>query len=154
VQVRGEGGIGVGASVGGAIVIVVLGDCSPLGNGELLFQVTSDGLLLLPSKGGAIQGLTCGNDESLLRSLRDNRCGLSCGRDILLLPLRGDGSGSLLLINGEVGGAARHGQQDGGGLGWWWWATTNRRVRSEMSVSEEIINDSAYHVGERYAAKS
>jgi hypothetical protein len=34
--VRGEGGVGVGAGVDGAIV-VVLGDCDPLGSGELLF---------------------------------------------------------------------------------------------------------------------
>jgi hypothetical protein len=51
-QVRGEGGVGVGASIDGAIVVVVLGKHDPLGSGELLFQVTSDGLLLLPSEGG------------------------------------------------------------------------------------------------------
>jgi hypothetical protein len=44
--VRGEGGVGVGADVDGAIIIVVLGDRDPLGSGELLFQVTDDSLLL------------------------------------------------------------------------------------------------------------
>jgi hypothetical protein len=52
VQVRDKGGIGVGADVNGPIVVIILGDCDPLGSGELLFQVTSDGLLLLPSEGG------------------------------------------------------------------------------------------------------
>jgi hypothetical protein len=52
VQVRGEGGVGVGADVDRAIVVVVLGDRDPLGSGELLFQVTGDGLLLFPSEGG------------------------------------------------------------------------------------------------------
>jgi hypothetical protein len=51
-QVCGEGG--VVADVDGAIIIVVLGKRDPLGNGELLFQVMSDGLLLLPSKGGGV----------------------------------------------------------------------------------------------------
>jgi hypothetical protein len=51
--VRSEGGIRVGASVNGAIIIIVLGDHDPLGGGELLFQVTSDGLLLLSSEGGS-----------------------------------------------------------------------------------------------------
>jgi hypothetical protein len=37
VQVRGEGGVGVGAGVDGAIVIIVLGNRDPLGSGELLF---------------------------------------------------------------------------------------------------------------------
>jgi hypothetical protein len=47
-----------------------------LGSGELLFQVTGDGLLLFPSEGGGafarpclVQGLACGShggDESLL----------------------------------------------------------------------------------------
>jgi hypothetical protein len=74
--VRGEGGIGVGAGIDGAIVVVILRKRDPLGSGELLFQVTSDGLLLLPSEGSGmltrpclVQGLTCGNhsnDESLL----------------------------------------------------------------------------------------
>jgi hypothetical protein len=55
VQVCGEGGVGVGADIDGAIVIVVLGDCDPLGSGELLFQVMGDDLLLLPSEvGGAL----------------------------------------------------------------------------------------------------
>jgi hypothetical protein len=53
VQVRGEGGVGVGAGVDGAIVVVVLGNRDPLGSGELLFQVTGDSLLLFPSEGGS-----------------------------------------------------------------------------------------------------
>jgi hypothetical protein len=36
-QVRGEGGVGVGDNVNGAIVIIILGDCDPLGSGELVF---------------------------------------------------------------------------------------------------------------------
>jgi hypothetical protein len=48
-----EGSVGVGTSVDGAIVIVALGNRDPLGCGELLFQVTSDGLLLLSEGGGA-----------------------------------------------------------------------------------------------------
>jgi hypothetical protein len=52
VQVHGEGGLGVGASVDGAIVVIVLGDREPLGSGELLFQMMDDVLLLLPSDGG------------------------------------------------------------------------------------------------------
>jgi hypothetical protein len=52
VQVRGEGGVGAGAGVDRAIVVVVLGNRDPLGSGELLFQVTGDGLLLFPSEGG------------------------------------------------------------------------------------------------------
>jgi hypothetical protein len=55
VQVHSEGDIGVGVGIDGAIVIIVLGDCDPLGSGELLFQVMGDGLLLLPSEdGGAL----------------------------------------------------------------------------------------------------
>jgi hypothetical protein len=110
VQVRSEGDVGVRASVDGAIIVIVLGDHDPLGSGGLLFQVTDDGLLLLPSKGGGtlacpylIQGLACGShdgDESLLLSVRDSGSG---------------GRGGLLLINGEVGGVARHGRQDSGG---------------------------------------
>jgi hypothetical protein len=78
VQVCDEGGIGVGAGVDGAIVVVVLGDLNPLTSGELLFQVAGGGLLLLPNEGGdvlarpdLIQGLACGShggDESLLLS--------------------------------------------------------------------------------------
>jgi hypothetical protein len=58
---------------------IVLGNCNPLGSGELLFQVTSDDLLILPSEGsgvlahpGLIQGLVYGSqgsNESLLLSL-------------------------------------------------------------------------------------
>jgi hypothetical protein len=36
-QVHDEGGIGVGAGVDGAIIIVVLGDHDPLGSGGLPF---------------------------------------------------------------------------------------------------------------------
>jgi hypothetical protein len=123
-QVRG---VGVGAGVGGAVVVVILGNHYPLGSGELLFQVTGDGLLLFPSEGGGaltrpclIQGLACGShggDESLLLSVRGSGGGLSRGRGVVLLPLGGgrDGGGGLLLIDGEVGGAARHDRQDGGG---------------------------------------
>jgi hypothetical protein len=57
VQVCGEGGVGVGAGVDGAIIIVVLVDRDPLGSSELLFQVMGDGLLLLPREGGG--PLTC-----------------------------------------------------------------------------------------------
>jgi hypothetical protein len=106
-QVRGEGGVGVGASVDGAIVIVVLGKRDPLGCGKLMFQVMSDGLLLLPSEGGGalthsclIHGLACGShgsDESLLLSLRGSRGGLIHGRGIVLLPLGGNG---LLPVDG------------------------------------------------------
>jgi hypothetical protein len=56
-QARGEGNIGVGASVDGAIVVVILGKRNPLGSGELLFQVMSKGILLPPSEGGGM--LTC-----------------------------------------------------------------------------------------------
>jgi hypothetical protein len=38
VQVQGEGGIGVGASIDGVIFVIILGDRDPLGSGELLFQ--------------------------------------------------------------------------------------------------------------------
>jgi hypothetical protein len=51
-QVRGEGGVGVGTDVDGVIVVVVLGDRDPLDSGELLFQVMGDDLPLLPSEGG------------------------------------------------------------------------------------------------------
>jgi hypothetical protein len=93
--VRGEGSVRVGADIDGANVIVILGNCDPLGSGELLLQVMGDGLLLFPSEGGGafarpclVQGLVCGG---------------------------GSRDGGLLLINGEVGGAARHDRQDGGG---------------------------------------
>jgi hypothetical protein len=56
-QVRGEGGVGVGAGVDGANVFVVLGKRGPLGSDELLFSVTSDSLLLFPSEGDS--ALTC-----------------------------------------------------------------------------------------------
>jgi hypothetical protein len=66
VQVRGEGGIRVGAGIDGAVVIIILGDSDPLDSSKLLFQVTDNGLLLLSSKGGSmparpglIQGVLC-----------------------------------------------------------------------------------------------
>jgi hypothetical protein len=58
-QVRGEGSVGVGAGVDGAIVVVVLGERHPLGNSELLLQVTSDSILLLPSEGGDALARPC-----------------------------------------------------------------------------------------------
>jgi hypothetical protein len=36
-KVHGEGGIEVGASIDGPFVVVVLEDCDPLSDGELLF---------------------------------------------------------------------------------------------------------------------
>jgi hypothetical protein len=146
-QVCGKGGVGVGAGVNGAIVaIVIMGGNDPLDCGELLFQVMSNGLLRLSSKGsgtlvhtGLIQGFACSNhdgDESLLLSLCGSRRGLSHGRGVVLLPLSGDGG--LLLINREIGGTARHGQHDGGGWGGGRrWTTMNPRVRSEMTESIE-----------------
>jgi hypothetical protein len=125
--VHGEGGVGVGAGVDGAIVVIILGKRNPLGSGELLLQVMSDGLLLLPSEdGGAfvcpclIQGLACGSygsDESLLLSVCGTDDGLSHGRGVILLPLSGGGGrdGLLPINGGEVGVSARHSQQDGGG---------------------------------------
>jgi hypothetical protein len=53
-KVRDEGDIEVGDDVEGAVVIIVLGDCDLLDNGDLLFQVMSDVLLLLPSEGGSM----------------------------------------------------------------------------------------------------
>jgi hypothetical protein len=126
VQVRDEGGVGVGPGVNGAIVIVVLRDHDPWGSGELLFQVRDDGLLLLPNEDGGvlmclylIQGLACGShggDESLLLSVHGRGGGLSRGRSVILLHLGGGGGrDGLLPIDREVGGAAQHGRQDGGG---------------------------------------
>jgi hypothetical protein len=106
VQVHDEGNIGVGASVDRVIVIVVLGGHNPLGSGELLFQVMSDGFLPLPSEGGGVlmrsglvQGLVCGNHDG---------DGLSRSRGVVLLPL--STGGYLLLLDGEVGGATQHGR--------------------------------------------
>jgi hypothetical protein len=59
VQVRGEGSVGVGADIDGAIIVVVLGNRDLLGSGELLFQVTDDGLLLFPSEGGGAFARPC-----------------------------------------------------------------------------------------------
>jgi hypothetical protein len=122
-HVCGEGGVGVGAGVDGAIVVVNLGDHDPLGSGELLFYVMGDGLLL-PSEGGValtcsslVQGLTCGShdsNESLLLSVRGSGGGLSRGGGVVL-PLDGGGGGMLSVDGGEVGVAARHGRQDVGG---------------------------------------
>jgi hypothetical protein len=59
VQVRGEGSVGVGADIDGAIIVVVLGNRDLLGSGELLFQVTDDGLLLFSSEGGGAFACPC-----------------------------------------------------------------------------------------------
>jgi hypothetical protein len=127
VQVRGEDSVGVGADNDGTIVVVVLGNRDPLGSGELLFQVAGDGLLLFLSEGGSAfahpclaQGLACGShggNESLLLSVRGSGDSLSRGRGVILLPLGGGCSRDrgLFLVDGEVGGAARHDRQDGGG---------------------------------------
>jgi hypothetical protein len=126
VQVRGKGGVGVGAGVDRVIIVVILGDRDLLDSDKPLFQMTGNGLLLLLSEGdgalarpGLVQGLTCGShggDESILLWMAGSGGGLSCGRGVILLPLSGEGgrSGGLLLINGEVGGAAQHGRQDSG----------------------------------------
>jgi hypothetical protein len=105
------------------IVFVVPGDNNPLGSGELLFQVMSVSLLLLPSEGGGtltcmglVRGLACSShdsEESLLLSLRDNHDALSHCCSVLLLPL--SAGGDLLLHDQEVGGAACIGRQDNGG---------------------------------------
>jgi hypothetical protein len=100
-QVRGEGGIGVGADVDGAIIVIILGKRDPLGSGGLLFQVSSDCFLLLPSEGDGMLACPC-----LVQ-------GLGCGRSVVLLPL---GGGGLFPVHvGEVGVFFRHGRQDGGG---------------------------------------
>jgi hypothetical protein len=127
VQVRGESGVRVGAGVDGAIIIVVLGDRDPLGISELLFQVTGDGLLLFPNEGGSVlarlrlvQGLACGShdgNESILLLVHGSGCSLSRSHGVVFRPLSGSHGHDLLLIDGEDGGAARHGRQDGGG-GW------------------------------------
>jgi hypothetical protein len=64
VQVCGEGGVGVGAGVDRVIVVVFLGDRNPLCSSELLFQVTSNGLLL-PSEGGGDDSLLLLIDEEV-----------------------------------------------------------------------------------------
>jgi hypothetical protein len=118
VQVRDEGGVR-------AIVVVILRDRDPLGNGELLFQVKGDALLLLPSEGGdtlvcpgLIQGLACGSHD---------------GNESLLLLVCSSGD-DLLLIGGEVGGVAQHDRQDNNGKGWWWWAAVNQGFVTMVSV--------------------
>jgi hypothetical protein len=80
-----------------AIVAVVLEKRNPLSSKELLFQVTSDGLLLLASEGGdmlaspcLVRGLACSShdsDESLLLSVHG----------VVLLRL---GDGGLLPVDG------------------------------------------------------
>jgi hypothetical protein len=111
VQVHGEGGIRVGADIDRAIAIVILGDRDALGSYELLFQVTSGGLLLFPID----QGLACGShasDESLLLSVCSIGRGMSHDHDVLLLPLNGrSGHDHLMLINGEAEGATQHGRK-------------------------------------------
>jgi hypothetical protein len=74
-SLRGEGGIGVGAGVDGAIIDVVLGNHDTLGSGELLFQVIDNGLLLFPSEGGGalacpclVQDLACGSHGGKMRA--------------------------------------------------------------------------------------
>jgi hypothetical protein len=57
--VHGEGSVEVGADIDGANVIIVLGNRDPLGSGELLLQVTGDGLLLFPSEGGGTFARLC-----------------------------------------------------------------------------------------------
>jgi hypothetical protein len=101
VQVHGEGNVGVGAGVDGAIIVVTLWDRDFLGSSELLFQVMGDGLLLLPSKGGGALTRPSRARPSLIQ-------GLACGS-------HDNGSGGLLLVDEEVGGAAWHGRQDNGG---------------------------------------
>jgi hypothetical protein len=106
-----------------AIVAVVLEKRNPLSSKELLFQVTSDGLLLLASEGGdmlaspcLVRGLACSShdsDESLLLSVRGSDGGLSRGHGVVLLRL-GD-SGLLPVDGGEIRVVARHNRQDGGG---------------------------------------
>jgi hypothetical protein len=115
-QVHDEGGIGVGAGIDGAIVVIGLVDRDPLGNSELLFYVMGDGLLLLPSEGGGVlarsclvQGLTYGShgsNESLLLSVRGCSGGLSRDRGVVLLPL---GGGLLPIDSGDIGVATQHG---------------------------------------------
>jgi hypothetical protein len=127
-QVHGEGGVGIGADVDRVIIVIILGKRVPLGSGELLFQVMSDGLLLLLNEGGGaltrpclVQGFVCGShgsDESLLLSVRGSGGGLSRGRGVILLLLGSGGSGRsgmLPIDGGEVGVAVRHSQQDSGG---------------------------------------
>jgi hypothetical protein len=41
------------------IIVIVLGDRDPLGSDELLFQVSGDGLLLLPSEGNGVLMQPC-----------------------------------------------------------------------------------------------
>jgi hypothetical protein len=110
--VHNQGGVGVGASVEGAIVAVVLEDNDLLSSGELLFRVTSVGLLFLPSEGGGTLVRT-GLVQGLAHSSHD---GMRHGHSVVLLPLSDDG-GDLLLLGREVGGDARHGLEDGGGWG-------------------------------------
>jgi hypothetical protein len=80
------------------IVVVILGNHDPLGSGELLFQVTDDGLLLFPSEGGGtfacpclVQSLACGShgsDELLLLSVLGSGGGQSRGHGVVRLGWR------------------------------------------------------------------
>jgi hypothetical protein len=74
-QVCGEGSVGVGADVDGVIIVVILEKRDPLCSGELLFQVTSDDLLLLPSKGGGVLMRLCLVQGRMPRRGRSNRLG-------------------------------------------------------------------------------
>jgi hypothetical protein len=136
------------------IIVIVLRDHNPLGSGELLFQVRGDGLLLLPSEGSSaltcpclVQGLACGNDESLLLSMRGSGGDLSRSHGILLLPLSGDngcgGDDGMVPIDGiKVGVAARHGRQDGGGGSRWAlgldqrWAEAKKKLMALITMLE------------------
>jgi hypothetical protein len=61
--VHGEGSTGVGAGIDGAIIVVILGGHDLLGSGELLFQVTGDDLLLLPSE---VATRSCAQDSFMV----------------------------------------------------------------------------------------
>jgi hypothetical protein len=90
VQVSGEGSIGVGADIDGAIVVVILGNRDPLGSGELLFQVTGNGLLLFPSEGGAIASPTPSSIASNPRRWRRPSAALDPGGTSGATPTLGD----------------------------------------------------------------
>jgi hypothetical protein len=103
-QECGEGGIRVGSGIDGAIIVIVLRDNNPMSSGELLFQVTGDGHLLLPSVGGGMFAYSC-----LIQ------CLVGCSHDsddYLLLSMHASGGGGnrggcgLLLVDHEVVGVA------------------------------------------------
>jgi hypothetical protein len=156
VQVRSESGVGVGAGVDRAIVVVVLGDHDPLGSGELLFQATDDGLLIFWTEGGGtlahpclIQGLACGihgGDESFTCS----RCVVAAAAWAVTVA-----SSSLLLATAATCcSSAERLEVLPGMVGKMVVGDVNPRVRSEMSGSEEKIDSSDYHVRERCAIKN